>query len=246
VGGGRVRILGTISFVVPVLNEEACLGELYRRLAALGDLPAREMIFVDDGSRDGSFALIERLATADQRVRGIRLRENVGSQRALLCGMRAARGDVIVTLDADLQHPPELTAGLVDEWRRGTDVVEMLRRHAPGDGWLRDLVTPLFYRAFNLVSSVPLDPRSTDFRLLDRRIVAALTPQSGELVRTAVARVAGQRARLEFDVPRRFAGRSRYRAIDLALLGAAAIGSALHSRQPAPPLEVALTVGVGL
>src|SRR5262245_24842238 len=156
---------GLLSVVVPVFNEQACLPELYARLSRLR--LALEMIFVDDASSDGSVMLLRKLAASDARVRILGFFKNGGSQRTLLCGMRAARGDVVCTMDADLQHPPELIPCMLDAWRQGFEVVEMVRRPQRAHG-LRERVTPAFYRVFNLLSPVLLAPASTDFRLLDR------------------------------------------------------------------------------
>lgn len=239
-----------LSIVVPVFDEQDGLAELHRRLALLDALPhPREVIFVDDASRDGSFEVIAKLAEADPRVRGLRLLQNVGSQRALLCGMRAARGDVVVTLDADLQHPPERVPEMLAAWHGGYDLVEMERANAGGDGLLRDLATPLFYRALNLVSRVPITPRSTDFRLLDRGCVAALSPRPGELMRVTVARLPVPRTTLSFTVPPRFAGRSHYGLARLARTAAGALWSAAYARvntAPAVPVQVTHAVGSGL
>jgi polyisoprenyl-phosphate glycosyltransferase len=240
-----------LSLVVPVFNEEAGLEELHRRLGILDALPhPREVLFVDDGSSDRSFEVITQLASADPRVRGLRLLYNVGSQRALWCGMYAARGDAVITLDADLQHPPELVPEMVAAWQRGHRLVERVRRSAPSDGALRDLLTPLFYRAFNAISPVHLDPHSTDFRLLDRACVAACTPRPGELVRVTVARLDARPLRLPFDVPPRFAGSSRYDLSRIARTAATALWSAAtarrHARRALPPLEVVHAVGTGL
>jgi polyisoprenyl-phosphate glycosyltransferase len=239
-----------LSVVVPVFEERQCLPELHRRLSALDALPhPREVLFVDDASGDGSFELIAELAAADPRVRGVRLRHNVGSQRALLCGLQAARGDVLVTLDADLQHPPERVPQMLAAWQEGYDVVEMLRLNAGDDGPLRDLVTPLFYRLLNAVSAVPIAPRSTDFRLLDRRCVPMLAARPGELMRMTVARLAVPRTTLGFAAPPRFAGRSRYDLTRLMRTGAAALWSAAEARWGTAGVvaaPIASVVGTGL
>jgi dolichol-phosphate mannosyltransferase len=241
-----------LSIVVPVFNEAGCLPELHRRLRVLDSLPnPHEILFVDDGSTDPSFQVIAGLAAADARVRGLSLMHNVGSQRALWCGMRAARGDAVITLDADLQHPPEMVPAMVDAWQRGHGLVECVRRSAPSDGPLRDLLTPLFYRAFNALSPVPLDPASTDFRLLDRRWLAHCHDRPGELVRVTIGRLDAPRAQLPFDVADRFAGRSRYDLARLGRFAVTALWGALTARfgdshASRAPLAIAHTVGTGL
>jgi len=239
-----------LSLVCAAYDEEACLPELYRRVRALPELG--ELIIVDDGSTDRTWEIVSALAAEDPRVRGLQLGANHGSQPALLCGLQAARGDVICTLDADLQHPPGLIPRMIQAWRDGFDVVEAVRRGADagGAGLVRELVTPLFYRAFNAVSPVGLAPFSTDFRLLDRGCVEALRGFPGELVRAMVARLPATRTALFFDVPPRFAGRSRYGAAGLVTTAARALYGSLRARVAEPPRPVApaavRAVGVGL
>jgi glycosyltransferase involved in cell wall biosynthesis len=236
-----VRPRPTLSIVVPVLNEEPCLRELHRRLSSLDF--ERELVFVDDGSHDGSFALISQLARSDATVRGIRLRRTCGSQQALLTGMQAARGEVVVTLDADLQHPPEQIPAMIAAWQQGHDVVEMLRRDAVPNGLARELLTPIFYRVFNRLTPRAIDPASTDFRLLDRSCVGAL---GAEWVRVAVARLERPRTTLAFDVPARFAGQSKYGVGGLARVAVKALWSSARAVRPAPPAPVAEEIGRGL
>jgi dolichol-phosphate mannosyltransferase len=228
----RLTADGLLSIVVPVYNEEACLPELYARLARL-PLPI-EMIFVDDGSTDRSAEILRELAAADERVRVLGLATNGGSQRALLCGMRAARGDAICTMDADLQHPPELVPRMYETWRRGFAIVDMVRRRQPAVS-LRDHVTPAFYRTFNLLSPVTLLPESTDFRLIDRASLWALRGFRGELLRAMVGRLEARRASLPFEVPPRFAGRSRYDLKKLCRQGWTAIVASTRARIQPPP-----------
>jgi polyisoprenyl-phosphate glycosyltransferase len=203
-----------LSVIVAAYNEEECLPELFDRLRrsieALA-VPA-ELIFVDDGSTDASFDVIERLARLDPRVRGVRLSRNEGHQAALICGMDCARGDVAITLDADLQHPPEHIPEMLAAWRDGFDVVHMTRRSPVGSGRLREILTTVFYRLFNLVSEVKVTPRTTDFRLMDRRCLDALGTMRERLrfLRGMVRRIGFRQTELPFDCPARFAGTTSY------------------------------------
>jgi dolichol-phosphate mannosyltransferase len=243
----------TLSVVVPVYNEARCLEALWARLGpaldAVGE-PA-EVVFVDDASRDGSFTLLAALAARDRRVRALRLAANVGSQGATLCGLAAARGDAVVTMDADLQHPPELIGAMVGAWRRGHEVVHMVRRRSASQGRARDAATRAFYRVWRLVTDVDLSPDSTDFRLLDRRCAAALVgrPGAATFVRAMVRRLGARETSLAFDVPARFAGTSTYTWP--RLVGTALLALAAHARVPLPTparpaARVAEVVGQGL
>jgi dolichol-phosphate mannosyltransferase len=250
-----------LSVVVAVHNEEACLPELALRLSqaiARARCPA-EIILVDDGSSDASFAIIEALSLKDDRVRGVRLSRNEGHQTALLCGMSFARGDVIVTLDADLQHPPELLPPMLEEWRRGFDVVHMRRSASGRRDLARDTLAAAFYWVFNALSDVPVLPGSTDFRLLDRRCVddlLARRPARGFL-RAMVRTIGARQTELVFDSPARFAGASSYTLRRLFALGVRAVLSSsrlsslfMRARlapeaPPARPYFIDQTVGSG-
>jgi len=122
-----------ISIVVPVLDEEECVGELVRRVReSLVSIGARyEILFVDDGSRDATPERIHALRAQDEAIRCIRFTRSFGHQSALLAGLRFAQGDAVVTMDGDLQHPPEVLPQLVEAWRGGADVVYAIRRE-PG------------------------------------------------------------------------------------------------------------------
>jgi dolichol-phosphate mannosyltransferase len=216
----------TLSVVAAVYNEEACLRELCARIdRALADLGCRaELVLVDDGSTDRSFTLIEELAAADPRVRGIRLARNEGHQSALMCGIACARGDVVVTLDADLQHPPEHIPAMLEAWRAGFDVVHM-RRRGGHESSLRDALGAAFYALFNAVSDVGVAPRSTDFRLLDRGCIQALAGEwrRRRFLRAAARRLDVRQTELTFDAPARFAGTGAYTLPRLFALAADAV-----------------------
>jgi polyisoprenyl-phosphate glycosyltransferase len=220
-----------LSVVVAVYNEEACLRELTARVdrSLVGVRCRAELVLVDDGSTDRSFAIIEELAAADPRVRGIRLARNEGHQSALMCGIACARGDVVVTLDADLQHPPEHIPAMLEAWRRGFDVVHM-RRREDGQGPARVALGAAFYALFNAISDVAVSPRSTDFRLLDRRCIQALEGEwrRQRFLRAAALRIRFRQTELAFDAPARFAGSSSYTIPKLfALAARAVLGAAM-------------------
>lgn len=165
-----------VSVVVPVFNEEAVLPELLRRLAAVFDGASGcdwEAVLVDDGSRDGSVALLAAAAARDPRFRLVELTRNFGFQAALAAGLGAARGDAVVTMDADLQDPPELIPDLVARWREGADVVRATRRSRSETG-ARRLGFEAFHALFGRVSDFPVDPNSGTFGLLSRAAVEAL------------------------------------------------------------------------
>ena len=165
-----------VTVVIPIFNEEAVLPELLARLAAVfAAQPAIgwDALLVDDGSRDRSAALVRAQAERDPRFGLIELSRNFGFQAALAAGLTHARGDAVVTMDADLQDPPECIPELVAQWRAGAEVVRARRRSRQETG-PRRLGMDLFHGFFNRVSDHPIEPNTGTFGLMDRVAVDAL------------------------------------------------------------------------
>lgn len=203
-----------LSVVVPAYKEADNLEELYGQLLqTLQSLGWRwELIVVDDGSTDGTWERIVELHNRDPRVRGLRLSRNFGHQYALVAGLSEAGGDAVVTLDADLQHPPSVIPRLIEEWRRGYKIVHTVRRDRRGLSWRKRVTSNMFYRVFSFLSGVPLSPGMADFRLLDRQVVTEVLKlrEMGLFLRGLVQWVGYPSARVEFECGDRFAGDSSY------------------------------------
>lgn len=205
-----------VSVVVPVLDEEDCVVELARRVRAGWESAGvrGELLFVDDGSRDATPARLAALRAADADVKTIRFTRSFGHQAALSAGLRFARGDAVVTLDGDLQHPPERIPALVEAWRAGADVVQAVRRaqEERPPGW-KERASRSFYGLMNRVSRTPIVPSGADFRLLDRRVVDALLGLEEHFVfmRGLVPWLGFAEARVWYEEQARFAGRSKFR-----------------------------------
>ncbi|MGC4888877.1 glycosyltransferase family 2 protein [Micromonospora sp. DT227] len=168
----RVRL----SVVVPCFNEEASVERLHGTVrAALAELPDVdvEVVYVDDGSTDGTLAALRRLAAADTDVRYTSLSRNFGKEAAMLAGLRRTTGDAVVIMDADLQHPPRLLPEMLTLYRQGFDQV-IARRDRRGDRFVRTLASRSFYRAINWWIDVRLLDGAGDFRLLSRLAVNAI------------------------------------------------------------------------
>ncbi len=163
-------------------------------------------------------------------MRGVRLARNMGAQVAVVCGLDHAAGDVVITMDADLQHPPELIPDMLTAWAAGGDVVLMHRRTAVPEHAVRRLLTAWFYWMFNWSAEHALPSNSTDFRLLDRRCVDALRALDDRhpFLRSMVSQIGFAQTRLEFDSPARHAGVPKYTL--RKLFGAAVDAFYLHSR----------------
>jgi len=165
-----------LSVVVPVFNEDDVLSEFYSRLSSVlaGIEMRHEIIFVNDGSVDGTLSLIENLRCADPNIAVIDLTRNFGKEVALTAGFDHARGDIVINIDADLQDPPELIPQLVKKWQEGYDVVYATRTERRGESRLRKLSASIFYRLIHWSASVQIPPDTGDYRLLSRRAVNAL------------------------------------------------------------------------
>ena len=211
-----------ISIVLPAHNEEANVARTYDAiLAALQNRGLEvEIIFVDDGSTDRTAAEITRLCKASSLVRLIRFSRNFGHQSALLAGLRAARGTAVITMDCDLQHPPILLPSMLEHWRRGALIVQMMRTETQGAGWFKKWSSALYYRFMRVLSDHPvlLGP---DFQLLDRSVVDVVLGfrESRPFLRGLVAWVGFPVCRLTFVAPERLAGRSSFSLLKMIRMG---------------------------
>jgi glycosyltransferase involved in cell wall biosynthesis len=165
-----------LTIVVPVLNEEAHIALLAERIIrGLEKLSETwSVLIIDDGSTDNTLALLRALAQADPRFSALALSRNFGKEAALAAGLRHARGDAVVLMDADLQHPPEAIPLLVLAWRAGNKVVFGLRQERVGESAARRALSRIFYHLFRLISETSIPEGATDFVLLDRQAVDAL------------------------------------------------------------------------
>jgi glycosyltransferase involved in cell wall biosynthesis len=227
-----------LSVVIPCYNEADNLPLLLERLQAvlnsLADMEF-EILLVDDGSTDCTAQVIEQSRRDNPHIGYIRFVRNFGHQSALSAGLEHARGDVVIAMDADLQHPPELIPQMLALWREGYDVVQALRRSQPGIA--KSLSSRMFYKVLNRVSETPMLDGAADFRLMSRRALAALLalPERSRFVRGLVAWLGFPTTAVVFDAPSRHAGRSRYtvrKMISLAETGLVTLSSA--------PLRLAL------
>jgi glycosyltransferase involved in cell wall biosynthesis len=203
-----------LSVVVPLFNEAPNVAELLRRLTAVLDPLGvdHEILLVDDGSQDATWAGIAAAAAHDQSVCGLRLSRNFGHQNALFAGLGRARGRVVISLDGDLQHPPELIPELIRQWESGFDIVHTRRLGKGETGFVKRRASKYFYAVFSLLAEVSLSEGSSDFRLLDRRALDALLQlRDTELfLRGAVQWLGFRAATVPFQLEPRRAGASKY------------------------------------
>ena len=204
----------SLSVVVPVYNEEAVLPEFHRRLAAVLDrIPgAAEVLYVNDGSRDGSMARLAALHRADARVAVIDLSRNFGKEIAMTAGLDHAAGDAVVVIDADLQDPPEVIPRMVRAWREGHDVVQMRRRSRASESWLKKATARAFYRTIGRMGTIDIPEDVGDFRLLSARAVAALRrfPERTRFMKGLFAWIGFPTREIEYDRDARYAGETKW------------------------------------
>jgi len=205
-----------VSAVAPVFNEEDGIREFYQRttkaLVAIEPPVDHELIFVDDGSQDGSVELLRELCLEDERVRLVGLSRNFGHQVAITSGIDHAAGDAVVVIDADLQDPPEVIAAMVERWREGFKVVYGVRTRRAGEGAVKRTTAKAFYRLLDRLSDTPLPVDAGDFRLMDRRVVDALGQirEENRYIRGLVSWVGFSQCAVEYERDARHAGASKF------------------------------------
>jgi glycosyltransferase involved in cell wall biosynthesis len=165
-----------ISIVVPAFNEAEVLPAFHARLArVMRDVDATwEVVFVNDGSRDATLRILHDLRRVDPHVAIVNLSRNFGKEIAVTAGLDHAHGDAVIVIDADLQDPPELIPDLIAAWRSGFDTVYAQRRRREGESWLKKATAHAFYRLMRRVGNLDMPQDAGDFRLISRRVVAAL------------------------------------------------------------------------
>lgn len=202
------------SIIAPVYNEEEVLPELYRRISAVMDGvgEAWELVLVDDGSKDRSAEVIAHLHAQDPRVKGIGFSRNFGFQEAVTAGLDHALGAAVILTDADLQDPPEVIPEMIAKWREGYDVVYGVRAEREGETWFKKVTAMIFYRLIHRITSVQIPLDTGDFRLMDRRVVEAITHmrERNRFLRGMVPWVGFRQVGVSYKRDARFAGQSKF------------------------------------
>ena len=204
-----------ISVVAPVYNEEALIREFHQRVCATMDSVGEpwELILVDDGSRDETPALLDVLQREDpDHVVVVHLARNFGHQLAITAGMDYARGEAVVTIDSDLQDPPEVIVDLVKKWQEGHEVVYAVRAEREGETWFKLFTAGLFYRLIQRLTSVTIPMEAGDFRLLDRKALAYLRSmrEHSRFVRAMTSWVGFRQTGVPYRRQARKAGETKY------------------------------------
>lgn len=234
--------LPTYSFVIPIYNEEETLPELQARMCSLMerlDGPA-EVIWVDDGSRDGSYPLMVAIHGRDERFKVAKLSRNFGHQTAITAGMDLARGEAVIIMDADLQDPPEVVLEMAAKWREGYEVVYAIREDRAGEGWFKKASASFFYRFLQKLTSIQIPADVGDFRLVDRKALEAFKclRENNRYVRGMFSWLGFRQTGIYYRRAARFAGDTKYplrKMLRLAINGIVSFSNV--------PLRLALNLG---
>ncbi len=217
-----------ITIVVPVYNEEEVLPKLYDRLAAITsqlDGYVVRFLFTNDGSTDHTLELIKSYAEKDKRVSYVSLSRNFGKEINMIAGLdHAKESDAVIIIDADLQDPPELIPEMITWWEKGYDDVYARRLSRSGESWLKKKTSQWFYKILQKSTRITIQPDTGDFRLLDKRAVAALTNtrESQRYTKGMFSWVGYRKKELVYERAPRAAGTTKWnywRLIDLAIEG---------------------------
>ncbi|MDR1737055.1 MAG: glycosyltransferase family 2 protein [Oscillospiraceae bacterium] len=208
--------MALISIILPAYNEEQSVSLALRRLrGVLGGIDGftYELVFVDDGSRDGTWQAIRDAGLEDARVRGVSFSRNFGKEAAILAGLDAARGDCCVVMDCDMQHPPEIIPEMLKLWRQGYQVVEGKKAHRGRENPFYKCFTKLFYALMSAATHIDM-ANTSDFKLLDREVVKTLLemPERHMFFRAISAWVGYRTVSVPFYVEPRQAGTGKFRA----------------------------------
>ena len=204
-----------ISIVIPTYCEEGNIVELYEQLKrqlSKSEIHSFEIIFVNDGSKDNSLEKIKELAIRDERVKYIHFSRNFGHQNALRAGLDFAKGEAVISMDADLQHPPELIPTLIAFWRAGNKVVYTKRKDKNDLSFFKKLTSKMFYKLVNYLSETKLEEGTADFRLLDRSVVEALKNfnENNLFYRGIIPGLGFRQHGIDYIPNERFSGNTKY------------------------------------
>lgn len=203
-----------LSVVIPAFNEQEVIEASYQRMKKVMDGLKRpyELIFVNDGSKDNTRAILNNICEGDKNVRVIHFSRNFGHQAAITAGMEFSRGDAVVVIDADLQDPPELIEQFVQKWEEGYDVVYGKRMERKGETFFKKFTAKIFYRFLDRMTNVEIPVDTGDFRLIDRKVCDAMSSikEKNRYIRGLISWVGFNQCGVEYVREERYAGVTKY------------------------------------
>lgn len=204
-----------VSVVIPMYYEEEVAQECYNRMVTILDKLDNyeyEIIFVNDGSKDKTLEILEKIASKDENVKVISFSRNFGHQAAVTAGIKEATGDAVVIIDADLQDPPELIPDMLKYWEQGNEVIYGKRKTRKGESAFKLLTAKMFYKTLNALSDVEIPKDTGDFRLVDRKVIDVVNsmPEHNKFLRGLFSWVGFKQMPYEYERQERFAGKTKY------------------------------------
>lgn len=237
--------MALISIVIPVYNEQGNLHELLGRIFKMFEhyiVHEVEVLAVNDGSSDSSLSMLLALSNVHKELKVIDLSKNFGQQAALKAGYDYARGDAVISLDADLQNPPEMIPQMIEAWEKGYEVVVCKRKRGiQNSGFFKQVTSSFFYKVLDIMSDTDIDHNAPDFRLLDRMLVDTLSkmPEKDIFLRGVISWMGFKKIAIEYNHPKRLNGKSGYSTLKMFRLALSGLTSFSTK-----PLYLALYLGV--
>ncbi len=231
-----------LSIVIPVLNEKENLPLIYRRIVdVMKKLPYDyEIICVDDGSYDGTYEYVEHLSKTDRKVKCIQLSRRFGHQNSIMIGFQYAKGDIVITMDADLSHPPEYFSEMLNAWEQGYQIVLMARERNNNTSFLRRKASDIYYYILNILSSTTITPNSAEYRLLDKKVLLEIRKfsEASPFIRGIVGWLGFRKKVITFKEEQRIYGKTKYSMLKMLIL---AFDSAISFSNR--PLYISIVIG---
>lgn len=215
IGRQKTKLSMELSIIIPVFNEEDNIEIIFTSVKQQMEEKINiswELIFVDDGSKDGSWKKILGLSSLNTEIQALRFSRNFGHQYALKAGMDRARGKAVITMDADMQHPPALIEDLFLKWKEGFHIVNAIRMNTKGVGFGKKISSHFFYKIMNYLSDIRIEDGASDFRLVDRKVIEQFKEMNEYFLflRGIISWIGFKTASIEYIADERYSGRSKY------------------------------------